>query len=416
MDIKVNTQRASKLPYYVIALIVLLGVAVAIKQVWQYGRSEVTLSASELVMSKVQKGNFTVSVRGNGILAPDKVEWLSAGGDAKVAQQYLKAGNYVKQGELIVLLSNPRLKQSLTEAQWELSAIEAQLMAEKVSDSSRIKQLKSTILRDKLALQGAQNEYQAHRELIATGAVSKLDFQRAKITLAQAEQGYLASKELLSETEKTHQANQQARFARLNQIKNQVAQIQSQVDDLQIKASMDSIILTVPIEVGQHVTTGSNLVKLADHKALIGEIQVPEIQIQQVKIGQTVRINTQNSLFMGSVSRINPAVTQGNVQVDITFSDPLPADARPDLSVEADIQVAKLENTLFVSRPLFSQSQTATSFYKLDPDGGLARRVKVEVGQGSTSHIQIINGLEEGDTIIISDPSRFDSYPTFSIN
>ena len=130
-------------------------------------------------------------------------------------------------------------------------------------------------------------------------------------------------------------------------------------------------------------------------------------------IGGTTSIGIDNADFSGVIELLQ---TQGNVQVDIAFSEPLPTDARPDLSVEADIQVAKLENTLFVSRPLFSQSQTATSFYKLDPDGGLARRVKVEVGQGSTSHIQIINGLEEGDTIISSDPSRFDSYPTFSIN
>jgi multidrug efflux pump subunit AcrA (membrane-fusion protein) len=416
MDIKVSSQRTSKFSYYVVAIIVLLGLVMAIKQVWQYGRSEVMISASELVMSKVQKGSFTVSVRGNGTLVPDQIEWLSAGGDAKVAQQFFKAGNHVKKGDLIVLLSNPRLEQSLVESKWEYSAIEAQLMAEKVNDSSRIKQLKSTILRDKLALQGAQHEYQAHQELIVTGAVSKLDFQRAKITVDQAKQRYLAAKQLLDETLKTHKANQQARFARLNQIKNQVSQIQSQVDDLQIKATMDSIVLDVPIEVGKHVTTGSNIVKLANHKALIGEIQVPEIQIQQVKIGQTVRINTQNSQFTGSVSRINPAVVQGNVQVDVAFHQPLPADARPDLSVEANIQVAKLNNTLFVSRPLFSQSQTATSFYKVDPDAGLAHRVKVEVGLGSTSHVQIIKGLVEGDIIITSDPSRFDSYPTFSIN
>lgn len=416
MDIKVKKKKATKFPLAIMIIGALVGLIILIQQVWYYGATELTLPASGLVTSTVQKGTFNMSVRGNGILAPERVKWLAASGEAKVAQQLLKAGNYVKQGDLIVLLSNPRLEQTLAQAKWELSALEAQYSAEAVTDQSVIQQLKSTILSASLALQGAKHEYQAHQELIETGAVSKLDFQRAKTAMDQAEQGYLAAQSLLIETQKTHKANQQARFARLNQLKNQVAQIQTQVDDLQVRASMDSIILAVPVEVGQHVSMGTNIAKLADKSELIAQLQIPEIQIEQVAIGQTVLINTQNSKVEGVISRINPAVTQGNVEVDVAFTQPLPKDARPDLSVEGEIRIAQLNDTLFVSRPLFSQSQTTTSFYKLTKEGGLAQRVKVEVGLGSTSHIQIIKGLTEGDTIITSDPSRFDSYPTFRIN
>nr|WP_246239922.1 HlyD family efflux transporter periplasmic adaptor subunit [Pseudoalteromonas caenipelagi] len=385
-------------------------------QLWQFSRAELTLNANSLVISQVQRGDFTVTVRGNGVLVPEKVQWLSASGDAKVDALLYKPGQQVRQGDEIVRLTNPRLEQELSEAEWELSALEAEHKASDLAEQAAIAKQRSDILNAQMALTGAEHEYQAHQELIATGAVSKLDFQRAKIALEQAQQALRSAKVQLAESIKSLQAQQHARFARLNQLKNRVSRIQTQVNDLTVRASIDSIILALPIEVGQHVSMGSNIAKLANQNALIAELQIPEIQIQQIAVGQKVTIDTQNNEVLGRVTRIDPEVVQGNVQVDVAFSQALPSDARPALSVNGEITIAQLSDTLYVSRPLFSQSQTQSSVYKLSSDGLMAERTAVKLGLGSVSYVQIIQGLQEGDQVITSDPSRFESYTQFRIN
>lgn len=411
-----STKKKTHVRKFFIASIVLAILFTGIYQLWQFSRAALTLSANSLVISKVQKGDFTVTVRGNGVLVPEKVQWLSASGDAKVEALLYKPGQQVRKGDAIVRLTNPHLEQELAEAQWELSALEAEHKANDLAEQAAIAKQRSDMLNAQMALAGAEHEYQAHLELIETGAVSKLDFQRAKITQDQAKQALSSAKLQMTKSSKSLQAQQHARFARLNQLKNRVSRIQTQVDELTVRASINSIILALPVEVGQHVSMGSNIAKLADQSALIAELQVPEIQIQQIIVGQKVTISTQNSEVLGNVTRIDPEVVQGNVQVDVAFSEPLPKDARPALSVDGEITIAELTNTLYVSRPLFSQSQTQSSVYKLSSNGLMAERTGVKLGLGSVSYVQIIQGLKADDKIITSDPSRFESYTQFRID
>lgn len=416
MDIAVTTKKTRSLRTTVIVLIALVALALGAYQVWQYSRAELTLKANSLIINQVKRGSFTVTVRGNGVLVPENVQWLSASGDAKVEALLYKPGQEVRQGDEIVRLTNPRLEQQLAEAKWELSALEAEHQASDLAEQAAIAQQRADMLNARMAVDGAEHEYQAHLELIETGAVSKLDFQRAKIALEQARQTLASRKEQMAESAKSLKAQQHARFARLNQLKNRVSRIQTQVDELSVRASINSIILALPVEVGQHVSMGSNIAKLADQGALIAELQVPELQIQQIKVGQKVTIDTQNNQVLGQITRIDPEVVQGNVQVDVAFSEPLPSDARPALSVDGEITIAELDNTLYVSRPLFTQSQTQSSIYKLSSDGLMATRTAVQLGLGSVNYVQIIQGLEEGDQIVTSDPSRFESYNQFRIN
>ncbi|BBN83876.1 RND transporter [Pseudoalteromonas sp. A25] len=416
MDIAVSAKKSTSFRKYVIASIAITIILIGAYQAWQFSRAELTLNANSLVISQVQKGSFTVTVRGNGVLVPEKVQWLSASGDAKVEALLYKPGQQVSKGDEIVRLKNPRLEQELAEAKWELSALEAEHKASDLAEQAAIAKQRSDMLNAKMALAGAEHEYLAHQELIATGAVSKLDFQRAKIALEQAQQALSSAQLQMDESSKSLKAQQQARFARLNQLKNRVMRIETQVNDLTVRASIDSIILALPIEVGQHVNMGSNIAKLANQEALIAELQVPEIQIQQIAVGQKVTIDTQNNQVLGHVTRIDPEVVQGNVQVDVAFLEPLPSDARPALSVNGEITIAELSDTLYVSRPLFSQSQTQSSIYKLSSDGLMAERTPVQLGLGSVSYVQIIQGLQEGDQIITSDPSRFESFTQFRIN
>ena len=161
---------------------------------------------------------------------------------------------------------------------------------------------------------------------------------------------------------------------------------------------------------------GANIAKLAQQDSLIAELQVPELQIRNVVIGQRVIIDTRNNKVAGEVSRVDPAVVNGNVQVDVKFVGDLPKDARPDLTVDGEIKIAELTDTLYVNRPIFAQSQSSTALYKISDDGDFAERISAKLGQGSVNQIQILEGLNVGDKIIISDPSSWENYQKIRID
>ncbi len=369
-----------------------------------------------MVFAEVKRDKFIVTVRGSGVLVPDNIQWLSANVDSKVEKLVVKAGNVVRQGDLIVSLSNPKLAQQLAEARWELEAMMAELKADKVARESRFQEQKSTVLNTKLDYESSLLEFNAHEKLIGTGAVSQLAYDRSSLAKAHYEQRLLASEQELARMVDNLKAQNNAQTARVNKAKKILERTQQQVDDLQVRATMDSIVLETPLEEGQRISMGANIAKLAQQESLIAELHVPEIQIRGVAVGQPAIIDTRNNKIAGIVSRIDPAVVNGNVQVDITFMESLPDDARPDLSVDGEIRIIEIDDTLFVERPLFAQSKSDSSFYRLSDDEKLAERVNVKVGYGSVNRIQILEGLQVGNKIVISDPTRFETYERFRIN
>lgn len=418
MDIVVEKKNFFGKRKKLIGLVVvgLVAAAALVRYVLIVGQAEFSVDRENIVIGEVQHGDYTVSVRGTGILVPDNIKWLAANVEATVVRRVLKAGHRVKKGDLIVELASPQLIQELSEIKWELQALEADLIAERVDQEMTLQQQRVQVLSDKREYEAAVTEYNAREELMKIHAVSKLDFNRSKVAMGQARQRWLSAKETLAKMEENLVAQNNAREARLNQTKKKVERTQQKVDDLQVRASMNGTILEVPVEAGQRVAMGDSLAKLAEENSLIAELQVPEIQIRDVAVGQKVLIDTRNSTIDGVVSRIDPAVANGNVLVDVKFTGELPDDVRPDLSVDGVITITKIPNAIHVERPLFVQSRSHSTLYKLSEDGRFAERVEVELGYGSINRIQVLAGLDVGDKIVVSDMTRFQSYTKFRLN
>lgn len=420
MQINVTENKPNKKKFNNKKILMILAAAIPvlflINYVWVMGQADFSINRSSLTIGEVKRGNYTVSVRGTGLLVPDKIHWLAAMTDATVVRVVLKAGNIVKEGDLIVEMTNPQLIQQLAEEKWELEAMSSELEAARVDQETQLLEMKSNLLNLKLAYEHAVNEYKAHEELIQTNAVSKLDYQRSKVEMDQTLQRWESAKEEFQKSQENLKVQNIARSARLNKTKNSVERIQQQVDALMVIATMDGTIQEVPLDPGQRVRMGDNIAKLSQRDSLIAELQVPEIQIRDVAIGQHVTIDTRNSKIEGIVSRIDPAVINGNVQVDVAFTQELPDDARPDLSVDGEIKITEIEDALYVERPLFAQSRSQSSLYRLTDGGEFAERVEVQLGYGSVSEIQVLDGLQVGDRVVISDPTRFESYNKFRIN
>jgi HlyD family secretion protein len=416
MDIRIVQKKPRLLKRNLLLMLAALIVISASYYLWYLGQADMSIDANTLVFDEVKRGKFTVSVRGTGVLVPDNIEWLSASVEGTVVKRAVKPGHSVKKGDLIVELNNPRLNQQLAEAQWELTALEAELIAADVALASSLQQQKSNLLNAQLDYETSQLEFAARADLIKTGAVSRLDYNRTRLAMNQAQQRLQTHQQQLSKMEESLIAQRNAHEARLNQHKQRVAIIQQQVNDLRIEASIDSVVLELPLVSGQRVMMGDNIAKLAQQDSLIAELQIPELHIREVALGQRVIIDTRNNKIEGQVARVDPAVINGSVQVDVILTQALPDDARPDLSVDGEIKITEIADTLYVARPLFAQSQSETLLYKLSDDGHFFERVAVRLGQGSANHIEIIEGLLPGDNVIISDPTRFSSYDKLRIN
>jgi len=418
LDISRSKQKSPFIKRYLPWALVAIVVGSGLNYAWSLTQAEFSIDAERLVYGEVKRGDFTVSVRGSGLLVPDKIQWLSASVEARVDQILVKPGKVVKQGDLIAQLSNPKLEQLLEETRWELEARVAESKASEVAQKAEMLLQRSQMLNVKLNYESSKLKLDAQTVLFSqkTGTVSKIDYEKTRLETIQLKQRWDIQKDILKTLAENSIAQANARRSRLLKMQKTLERAEQQVKHLTVYASIDSVVQEVAIEPGQRISMGSNIAKLAQKSSLIAELQVPELQIRDVAIGQRVIIDTRNNEVIGVVSRIDPAVVNGNVQVDVEFVDPLPSDARPDLSIDGEIKIAEISNTLFVARPLFAQSEANSSLYKISADGQFAERITVKLGKGSINQVQILEGLMLGEKVIISDPSSWDSYQKVSIN
>ena len=418
MDISIAKQKKPKYTRFLAWGLGLLIISAASYYLWFLAQANYSVNASEIVTGSVKQGEFSVTVRGSGILVPRNIQWLSSNVEARVEKVIVKAGKSVKKGDLIVQLSNPQLEQLLEETKWELEAKIAESDAAKVKQEALLLDQKSLMLDAKLNYESSKLKQDAHQQLYQSGSgvISKIDYERTRLETIQLGQRLEIQTARVKKVEQNILVQNNARQARLNKMQKTLERAQQQVDSLKVVATLDSVVQEVPVEAGQRVNMGGNIAKLAQQNDLIAELQIPEIQITDVTIGQKVIIDTRNNKVVGTVSRVDPAVVNGSVQVDVSFIESLPSDARPDLTVDGEIKITHIANTLFVDRPLFSQSQSTSSLYKVSEDGQFAEQVTVMLGKGSINQIEILNGLSVGEKIIVSDPSNWETHKKIRIN
>lgn len=376
------------------------------------------VSKNTLMIGEVQQGNFNVSVRGIGILAPKDIRWVSTAVSGRVERILIKAGAQVKAGDLLLELSNPELVQRWEESKWELEEMEAEISAQAVSLESQLLDREAAVINERLNHERALLTLNAQRKLLDQSivAVSQVDHAEVKIEVAQIKERWQLEKKRLKKGQENLIAQNKASQARLNRMKRMVERAEQQVEDLNVRATMDSLVQEMPIELGQQINAGINLAKLASNGLFIAELRVPEKQVNDVAIGQSVQIDTRNSVVAGTVERIDPTVINGQVQIDVALVGDLPSEARPDLTVEGIIEIANIEQTLFVKRPMFSKSFSEEDIYLLDEEGELAAVKTVQFGQVSNKYIEVKSGLKAGQNIIVSDTSDWQGISQISIN
>ena len=391
-----------RLPLIVGVVLVSAGVGVS-----QLAPAVPAVDGGSLWMDTVQRGELVREVRGTGTLVPVDIAWIPAGADGQVRQVLLRPGAEVTPDTVLVELHNPSLEQQVMDTRLQLDAAVARLRRAEADATMALLAQESLVAQAEATLEESKSDAEADAMLLEDGLVSELQHRRSAAR-AKASQAQLdAERKRLSVSAQVRPAQLAEQEAEVQRLRTLVTLRQDQLDGLRVRARMHGVLQAVPVEVGSQVTAGTNVARVANPSDLKAQVRVPETQARDVQIGQVARVDTRNGIVTGQVTRVDPAAVSGTVLVDITLTGDLPRGARPDLSVDGIIEIERLADTLYVGRPAAGQEQGTISLFRIGPDG-LARRVPVTLGKGSVRAIEVVDGLDEGDRVILSDMSAWD--------
>ena len=371
-------------------------------------RAAPTIDKSTAVIETVKRGEMIRDVRGNGTLVPEVTRWVPAPAQGRVEKVILQAGVEVEPATVLVELSNPQMEQQALDADFQVKAAEADEENLKVRLESEAMTQKSAIATINSQYSSAKLQLDADEKL--KGILSELQLKISRVAVEDLANRVKVEQERLAVTAKSARAQLHAAASRLQQLRALATLRRQEVENLKVRAGTAGVLQQVSVQVGQQVDPGFNIARVADPTSLKAVLRVAETQISGVKIGQPVLVDTRNGIIQGRVARIDPAAREGTVEIDASLIGPLPPSARPDLSVDGTIELERLPDVLKVGRPAFGQAFQTVKMFVLTPDGTEAHHRTVKLGNNSVSTIQILEGLREGEQVIISDTSGYDSY------
>ena len=361
-------------------------------------------------IDSVQKGPLVIEVRGPGTLVPERIRYISAVTAGRVERRLAEPGQEVHPETVLLELSNPDVQLEALESERQLTVAQADYVNLKTNlETQRLNQ-EAAVAAAKAAYQDAKRNADASKGLATKELISAMEADRAldrveeMETRFQVEEKRLAVMVGAADSQLALQKEQVGRLVAVTNFQR------GRVRSMKVLAGADGILQELPLEVGQWAQSGATLARLVEPGKLKAVLRIPETQAKDVAIGQPAAIDTRNGIAKGKVRRIDPAVQNGTVTVDVSLEGELPRGARPDLSVDGTIQVERLENVLHVGRPAYGQSNSAVGLFKLTADGTEATRINVRLGRTSVNTVEIAGGLEPGDKVIISDMSRWDGH------
>jgi HlyD family secretion protein len=363
----------------------------------------------------VKRGEMLREVRGPGTLVPKAIRWIAAETEARVERIVVMPGAVVEPDTVILELSNPVVEDQLAAAQSEFVSAQASYAARQSELESQLLDQRANLAAVEAEYEGARLQAEAERDLADKGIIPRIQFRRSQLTADSLKVRLDIEHDRIAMTSQNIGKQLEAERSRIDQLARTRDLRQRQSDALQLKAGIAGVLQQVPVEEGQQVLAGTNLARVARPDVLMAELRIAETQAKDIVIGQPVKVDTRNGIVAGSVMRIDPAVLNGTVQVDVDLTGELPPGARPDLSVDGTIEIERLDDVLYVGRPAFGQPGAQTTLFRINGDGE-ALRVPVELGRASVNLIEIVQGLAEGEQVILSDTSAWDQYDRIRLN
>ncbi len=377
-----------------------------------------TVDRSTVWTDVVKRGPMVRQVRGIGTLVPreDRIRLIPAETEATVVRLRVLPGAKVSPDTVIMDLTDPQLEQELLTAQLGVKAAQVDytnLQAKLRSDMMTERAGAATVTADHTQ---AQKQAQTDKALYDLGVISGLTYSASQGKSDELKTRDGIEAERIGVNQQAIATQLEVQQTKVDEARALLALKERQQAALEVRAGIDGVLVELPHQVGEHVTPGTTLAKVVQPDQLKASLKIAETQARDIQLGQPAEIDTHNGVIAGTVSRIDPAVLNGTVTVDVQLSGALPQGARPDLSVDGTIDLDRLADVLYVGRPAFGNENSTISLFRLTADGKEAERVQVKVGRASVNAIQILGGLKEGDTVILSDMSRWDNVDRVRLN
>lgn len=369
-----------------------------------------SVERSTVWIDSVKRGPMLRQVRGLGTLVPEDIRWIPAVTEGRVDRVLVLPGTAVKADTVLLELSNPQLQQEALDASWKLKAAEADYKNFEVQLASQVLAQKSEAAKSQSEYSQAKMQADTDSELQKLGVISQ---NSLKVSDEKARELAIRNQiehQRLANSGQVLEAQLQAKQAEVEQFRALSRLKQTQLDGLRVRAGTNGVLQEQTLKVGQWVTPGTTLAKVVQPERLKAELKIAETQAKDIQLKQPASIDTHNGIISGHVMRIDPSVQNGTVTVDVALDSELPQGARPDLSVDGTIDLERISDILYVGRPAFGQEKSTVGIFKLEPDGRTAVRAQVKLGRSSVNTVEILQGLKEGDQVVLSDMSRWDSY------
>jgi len=374
-----------------------------------------SVDRSTVWIDTVKRGPMVRQVRGLGTLVPEDIRWIPANTEGRVEKINIWPTK-VEPGAVILELSSPELEQSAHEAESKAKGAEADLATSRATLQRELLDQESKTAVAHSAYEQAKMERQTNDQLAKNGLVADLVYKTSKIKEQECQKSDEIELKRLAFARDSIEPQLAAKQAAVDQA-NQLAKLKfDQVEALHVRAGMSGVLQQLPVQIGQRLKVGDNLARVADPTKLKAQVKIAETQAKDIQISQKAIIDTRNGVANGHVTRVDPAVEQGTVNVEVAFDEQLPKGARPDLSVDGTIELEHLDDVVYVGRPAFGQENNTVGMFKLVAGTSEAVGTPVKLGKSSVNTIQILDGLQPGDQVILSDTSAWDAHDRIRLN
>jgi HlyD family secretion protein len=400
-------KRIKQIGFSVLGAIIILGITLGLSRLKP---AAPTVERGTVWIDTVKRGEMLRQVRGTGTLVPEVVQWIPAATEGRVQRILILAGTPVKADTVILELSNPELVVSEKDAELQLKAAEAEFASERVKLQNQQMDQEAAAAGVKSDYLAAQMRYEADESLSKDGLIPDITVKTSKAKAEELATRYEIEKKRVEVNRESIDTQLLVPKAKIDQLRALFDLKRNQVEALKVRAGVDGVVQQVAVEVGQRVVPGATLAKVAQPEHLKAELKISETQAKDIQTGQSASIDTRNGIIPGVVSRIDPAAVNGTVTVDVKLQGTLPKGARPDLTVDGTIELERLEQVLYVGRPASAQDESTVELFRLERDGKNAVHVQVKFGRSSVNNIEVRQGLKEGEQVIVSDTSAWDSF------
>jgi HlyD family secretion protein len=410
-----SVARNKKIKRAIVGVLILIAAAGVTLGLSRMKPAAPSVDRSTVWIDTVKRGEMLRQVRGIGTLVPEEVRWIPATSDGIIEERKVRAGDTVAPETVLLVMSNPDVLQRATDAELQVKGAEADLASLNATLQNELLGEQVSQANTEAEFNKAKLDYEANLELAKDGLIADLIVKKSKVTVQELESKIQSEKKKIDSIAKSSEARLGAQQARVDQLRVSYDLRKKQLDELKVRAGVAGVVQQVPVEAGQRVSPGTILAKVAQPGRLKAELQIAETQVKDVVPGQMAAIDTRNGIIPGQVIRIDPAAVNGTVKVDVQLNGEYPKGTRPDLSVDGTIDIERLSNVLYVGRPAYGQAESTVGVFKLDPNGE-ANRIQVKLGRSSVNQIEIVDGLHEGDQVVLSDMSAWDSYTRVRLN